>query len=51
MRVVLFPWVLPRLAKLDKWTFLEGLAERKIERHYGEDELEEDINYANTRSE
>jgi predicted HTH domain antitoxin len=40
-----------RLAKLDKWTFLEGLAERQIERHYGEDELKEDIDYASTRSE
>ena len=40
-----------RLAKLDKWTFLEGLGERQIERHYGQDELEEDIDYANTCSE
>ena len=40
-----------RLAKLDKWTFVEGLAERQIERHYGQDELEEDVDYANTRSE
>lgn len=38
-----------RLAKLDKWAFLEGLAERNIERHYGENELNEDIVYANTR--
>lgn len=40
-----------RLAKLDKWTFLEGLAERQIERHYGKYELEEDIEYAKTSSE
>lgn len=40
-----------RLAGLDKWTFLEGLAERQIERHYGEYELEEDIDHANTGSE
>ena len=31
--------------------FLEGLAERQMERHYGEDELEEDIDYANMVSE
>ncbi len=31
-----------RLAKLDKWAFLDGLAERHIERHYGEHELAED---------
>ena len=35
-----------RLAGLDKWTFLEELAARKIERHYGECELEEDLGYA-----
>lgn len=39
-----------RLAGLDKWAFLEGLAERHIERHYEESELAEDIDYANTRS-
>lgn len=39
-----------RLAGLDKWTFLEGLAERHIERHYGESELAEDIDYVNTSS-
>lgn len=39
-----------RLAGLDKWAFLEGLAERNIERHYGESEIEEDIDYAKTRS-
>jgi predicted HTH domain antitoxin len=37
-----------RLAGVDKWTFLEGLAERHIERHYGESELDEDIDYVNT---
>jgi predicted HTH domain antitoxin len=40
-----------RLAKLDKWAFLEGLAERQIERHYSEHELEEDIDYAKTSGE
>lgn len=40
-----------RLAKLDKWAFLEGLAERQIERHYGQDELKEDIDYASAHSE
>ena len=39
-----------RLAKLDKWNFLEGLAERRIERHYSEYELEEDLGYARTHS-
>jgi len=36
------------LAKIDKWEFLEGLAERGIERHYNEAELKEDITYANS---
>ena len=40
-----------RLAKLDKWAFLEGLAERQMERHYGQDELKEDIDYASTHRE
>ena len=35
-----------RLAALDKWAFLDGLAERGIERHYGDQELDEDIRYA-----
>ena len=37
-----------KLAKIDKWLFLEGLAERGIERHYNEAELKEDIAYANS---
>ena len=37
-----------RLAGLDKWTFLDELAERHIERHYSEYELEEDLGYART---
>lgn len=37
-----------KLAKIDKWMFLEGLAERGIERHYNEAELKEDIAYANS---
>jgi len=36
-----------KLAKIDKWKFLEGLTERGIERHYNEAELKEDIGYAN----
>jgi predicted HTH domain antitoxin len=36
-----------KLAKIDKWQFLEGLANRGIERHYNEAELKEDIAYAN----
>ena len=35
-----------RLAKIDKWAFLEGLGERVITRHYDEAELREDIAYA-----
>ena len=35
-----------RYAELDKWAFLEGLAKRGIPRHYGEDELSEDMAYA-----
>jgi predicted HTH domain antitoxin len=34
-----------RYAELDKWAFLEGLAKRGIPRHYGEDELNEDLAY------
>lgn len=34
-----------KLATMDKWAFIEGLAERGIERHYSEQELEEDIQY------
>lgn len=37
-----------KLAKIDKWKFLEGLAERGIERNYNEAELKEDITYANS---
>ncbi len=37
-----------KLAKIDKWMFLEGQAERGIERHYNETELKEDIAYANS---
>ncbi|MDZ7696644.1 MAG: UPF0175 family protein [Deltaproteobacteria bacterium] len=34
-----------KMSGLDKWSFIEGLAERGIERHYSEQELEEDIRY------
>ena len=32
-----------KLAEMDKWSFIEGLTERGIERHYSEQELEEDL--------
>lgn len=35
-----------RFAKLTKWEFIEGLAERGIQRHYYETEADEDIRYA-----
>jgi len=35
-----------KLAGLSKWEFMEGLAERGIQRHYYEKELDEDIKYA-----
>ena len=35
-----------RFANLTKWEFIEGLAERGIERHYYEADADEDINYA-----
>lgn len=35
-----------KLAQIDKWEFLKGIAERSIERHYNEAELKEDIAYA-----
>jgi len=35
-----------KLSGLDKWAFIQGLAERGIERHCSEQELEEDIRYA-----
>ncbi len=35
-----------KLAGITKWEFIEGLAEREIQRHYSEKDLEEDINYA-----
>ena len=34
-----------KLARLDKWDFIDGLAERGIERHYSEQELQEDLSY------
>lgn len=37
-----------KLARIDKWKFLDGLAERGIERHYNEAELKEDTAYANS---
>ena len=34
------------LANLSKWEFIEGLAERGIQVHYDEHEMNEDITYA-----
>lgn len=34
------------LADLDKYTFGQLLGERSVERHYGPEELEEDVDYA-----
>lgn len=34
------------LAHMTKWEFISQLKKRKILRHYGEKELEEDIDYA-----
>lgn len=36
-----------KLSGLNKWAFINGLAERKIERHYTEQDLLEDIEYGN----
>lgn len=38
-----------KLSGLDKWAFIEGLAERDIERHYSAEELEEDIRYGSSQ--
>lgn len=35
-----------RLSQLTKHAFIEGLAERGIQRHYDKKELEEDLKYA-----
>ncbi len=35
-----------RLAGLSKWEFLEELAKRGVERHYTQEELEDDIAFA-----
>lgn len=35
-----------RYAAMNKWAFLDGLAKRGIQRHYSENELDEDIDYA-----
>ena len=35
-----------RYAEMTKWAFLDGLAKRGIQRHYSEEELDEDIAYA-----
>lgn len=35
-----------KLAGLTKWEFIEGLAERRIQRHYYEKDAEEDVKYA-----
>ena len=38
-----------KLSGLDKWSFIEGLAERGIERHYSEQELQEDLEYGGSK--
>ena len=35
-----------KLAEMSKWGFIEELGRRKIERHYTEEELEEDLAFA-----
>jgi predicted HTH domain antitoxin len=35
-----------KLAGMSKWEFMEELGKRKIERHYKEKELEEDLAFA-----
>lgn len=35
-----------KLAEMCKWEFIEELGKRKIERHYTEKELEEDLAFA-----
>lgn len=35
-----------KLAEMSKWEFIEELGKRKIERHYTEKELEEDLAFA-----
>jgi predicted HTH domain antitoxin len=37
-----------KLSELSKWQFIELLAERGIQRHYGKKELMEDIEYGNS---
>ena len=37
-----------KLAGMGKWEFIDELKKRKIERHYTERELEEDIEFANS---
>ncbi|EDN71152.1 conserved hypothetical protein [Beggiatoa sp. PS] len=38
-----------QFANLSKWAFIDGLAKRGIKRHYEEDEINEDIAYANLK--
>ncbi|MFW5946816.1 MAG: UPF0175 family protein [Candidatus Natronoplasma sp.] len=38
-----------KLAEMGKWEFIDELKKRKIERHYTERELEEDIGFAEGR--
>ena len=35
-----------KLAGLEKWEFIQELGKRKVERHYTEKELKEDIDFA-----
>ncbi len=38
-----------KLAGLSRWEFEHLLGQRRIARHYGEDDLAEDLNYAKSR--
>lgn len=38
-----------KLAEMGKWEFIDELKKRDIERHYTERELEEDIEFAESR--
>jgi len=39
-----------QLARLSKWEFAELLGQRGIERHYDEQSLQEDVEFANDQS-
>ena len=49
-RGVISPGNARKLAGMSKWEFIEELGKRKIERHYTERELEEDLAFAKSNS-